>query len=317
MRRAAVVPLLFLVLAVKPQGPSISWNPQTPHSGETVTFTASAPGATDVAWDFDGNGTFDAHGATASTRWTSPGVRAVTARTSDARGRPTFTRADVKVLDAPPVAAFGWAPAAPAPDQQVAFASQSTDPDGGTLELQQAWDLDGDGTFGDATGATASAAFAPGDHVVRLRVVDGHGAAAVAEQVVHVATPAPASADSALRPALLSPFPVVRLRGRITASGLRVLLLIVSGPRGARVGVACHGRGCPSGRVARAVPSRGPRLVALRHLRRVLRPGARLEIFVTQPGRIGKYTKFVIRSHGDPLRSDRCLDPGATRPARC
>ena len=149
---------------------------------------------------------------------------------------------------------------------------------------------------------------------MRLRVVDGRGAASVAEQVVHVATPAPASADSAT---LVSPFPVVRLRGRLTPSGLRVLLLTVSGPRGARVSVECHGRGCPSGRFARAVPSRGPRLVAMRHVRRTLRPGARLEVFVTQPGRVGKYTKFVIRRHGDPSRSDRCLEPGASRPTRC
>src|SRR2546423_11858989 len=129
MRRAALAPLLFFILAARPPGPSITWTPQAPHSGETVTFTATAPNATDVAWDFDGNGTIDAHGATASTRWTSPGVRTVTARVTDARGRVTAARANVTVLNAPPVAAFGRAPAPPEPRQQVARRSPSPAPD--------------------------------------------------------------------------------------------------------------------------------------------------------------------------------------------
>src|SRR5205809_481420 len=116
----------------------------------------------------------------------------------------------------PPGPSITWTPQAPHSGETVTFTATAPN------ATDVAWDFDGDGTFGGATGPTASANFAPGDHVVRLRVVDGRGAASVAEQVVHVATPAPASADSA---ALVSPFPVVRLRGRLTPSGLRVLLL--------------------------------------------------------------------------------------------
>jgi hypothetical protein len=70
------------------------------------------------------------------------------------------------------------------PGSTITFdSSGSSDPDG-TI-ASRAWDLDDDGEFDDGTGATASQTFTtPGNHTVRLRVVDDGGIAARDE--VHV-----------------------------------------------------------------------------------------------------------------------------------
>jgi hypothetical protein len=54
-----------------------------------------------------------------------------------------------------------------------------------------------------------------------------------------------------------------------------------------------------------------------RFARRTLRPGAVVQVFVTQRGAIGKYTRFRIRAGKPPSRVDRCLPPGGKRPVRC
>jgi len=65
----------------------------------------------------------------------------------------------------------------------------------------------------------------------------------------------------------------------------------------------------------RFVPRAGVR--RLRPFERELRAGTRLEISVTKPGYIGKFTVIVIRRNAAPWRSDRCLEPGAKRAVRC
>jgi hypothetical protein len=114
------------------------------------------------------------------------------------------------------------------------------------------------------------------------------------------------------RPPLMSPFPVVRVRGIYTRSGAVFRLVTVSAPRGARITLECRRRGCGFRRRARTV-----RIVRLRSLERAFRAGVRLEIRVTQPGVIGKYTRLVIRAGRPPARRDRCLMPGSRRPVRC
>jgi hypothetical protein len=124
-------------------------------------------------------------------------------------------------------------------------------------------------------------------------------------------TPTVAAATPA-RPPLLDPFPVVRIKGRFTATGARVTLLVVRAPRGARIAVTCRGRDCP---MRRFRPAAG--VSRLRPFERSLRAGTRLEVTVTKPGYVGKVTVIVIRRHRAPWRSDRCLDPGSTRAVRC
>jgi hypothetical protein len=113
-------------------------------------------------------------------------------------------------------------------------------------------------------------------------------------------------------PRLMDPAPVVRIRGRLTAEGARVTLLTVRAPRGARIAVRCAGDHCPRRRIAVVAV-----IVHLRPYERVLRAGTRLEIRVTRPSFIGKYTRIVMRQGRPPWRQDRCLMPGSSRPVRC
>jgi hypothetical protein len=123
---------------------------------------------------------------------------------------------------------------------------------------------------------------------------------------------APAPAPVAARPPVLDPFPVVRIRGRATQRGARITLLTVRAPRGARVRVGCSGTGCPIQRWAHTAA-----LTRVRAFEHELPAGVRLTVTVTQRGRIGKYTAFVIRRGRPPLRRDRCLYPGSARPRSC
>jgi hypothetical protein len=88
----------------------------------------------------------------------------------------------------PPNASFTYSPASPRVRDNVTFTSTSSDPDGSIAS--QAWDLDNDGQFDDGTGGTASRSFdKKGSYVVRLRVTDDQGAAAVASRTITVSNP--------------------------------------------------------------------------------------------------------------------------------
>jgi hypothetical protein len=141
------------------------------------------------------------------------------------------------------------------------------------------------------------------------------GPAPVFDQSAAPPAPPPAAGSPekpSPRARMLQPFPVVRIRGVLTATGARVSLLSVKAPRGARVTVLCRGRDCP---VRRFAPAAG--IQRLRPFERPLRAGTRLEVSVTRPGYVGKLTVIVIRRDEAPWRSDRCLAPGAKRAVRC
>ena len=200
------------------------------------------------------------------------------------------------------------------------------------------WEFDGDGDFDDATGPEVPWAFATtGEHLVQMRVTQSNGLQSVAFATVEVVEPPPplpapplppgaapgdfvetgpdpAPVAPATRPVRMSPFPVVRIAGVVLPNGALVRILSVRAPRGAQVRVRCRGRGCPTGSVARTSATR---LVRFRRFERRLPAGVTLEIFVRQAGRIGKYTRFLIRAGKPPARIDRCLVPGRTRPVRC
>lgn len=132
--------------------------------------------------------------------------------------------------------------------------------------------------------------------------------------------PPPASTPGAppaatARPAtFIGPFPIVRIRGRLTSRGARISLLSVRSPRGARVEVRCRGRRCPQ---RRAVTRNRRGTVRIASFHRYLRTGTVLEVFVTQRGRIGKYTRFRIRGRRAPVRTDSCVAYGSHRPVVC
>jgi hypothetical protein len=111
---------------------------------------------------------------------------------------------------------------------------------------------------------------------------------------------------------MLTPYPLVRISGRLTVTGARLTRLTVTAPRGARIAVVCHGPGCPTRRVAEIAS-----VTHVRPFERDLRAGVRLTITVSKPGYISKVTTIVIRRGRAPARRDMCLAPGARKPSAC
>jgi hypothetical protein len=210
-----------------------------------------------------------------------------------------------------PSASFELTPANPRAGDQIRLTSSSCDPDGRLWS--QDWDLDGDGFYGDATGATASVSFAaPGTHVVRLQVTSASGEESTRQRTVIVD-----AADAPPRPEpapLLSPFPVVTLGGRLEPARTWVSLFTVRAPLCATVSVTCRGRTCPIDTVTKHVGRRGLRL---RDVQRRFGAGDRLTVAVSKGALVGKLTEFRFRNRRPPLRTDSCLMPGAARGAPC
>lgn len=322
------------------QPPSASFNaPSVAVVGDTVTVASTSKDVDgtirSLTWDLNGDGRFgDATTPVATHRYTAPGVVQVSLRVTDDLGATsTATQMLTVVADMPPLAAFAFTPASPVAGQPVTFTSSSTDPDGSVAA--QAWDLNGDGSFTDAAGGVATRAFPAGQYMVALRVTDDRGVSTTAFQTVSVrGAPPPPDAAAPAQPAasapsvnplgsppspgllLLSPFPVVHIRGRIFGSAVHIDVLSVRAPGGAMVRVRCRGRGCPRRTVAVRARSTG-RAVRLRRLEHRYAPGAVLEVFVTERGLIGKYVRFTIRRGRAPSRVDLCVAPGAKRPSRC
>jgi len=113
---------------------------------------------------------------------------------------------------------------------------------------------------------------------------------------------------------LLTPFPIVRLRGSVEGRLIRVSLLSVRAPVGAKVSVYCAGKGCPARRVG---INAGKKLVRIRTFERRLRGGTILKIYVTKLGLLGKYTRFRFVSNRAPVRVDRCASTPGTKPKLC
>jgi plastocyanin len=308
---------------------SFKWVPTVPVVGQTVTFTSTSTvtGFTiqSQRWDLDGNGTFgDQVGASVQGSFASPGNHTVALQVVvvDKHGAvQNYEHAEVlNVQPSPnrsPIASFAYYPAAPTPGQMVNFYSTATDPD--TAVAGQSWDLDGNGTYGDASGPSASRAFgAPGAYVVGLQVKDTDGAVSFVSQTVTVQrTSVAALLDGGLRE--LFPFPVVRLSGTIQESGIRVRRLTVSAPRGARTEVRCIGDHCPFAK--RRYTHKTAVAANVWRLRRLdgrfLRAGIRLQVFVMRARTIGRYTRFKIRSGRPPRRVDRCLASLSRKPIAC
>jgi PKD repeat protein len=282
-------------------------------TGQQATFTSDSTASannsiTSSNWDVDGDGFDDGSGTVLTHTFTTPGTKVVRLEVEQTNGERDIALMIFEV-NAPPVAGFVWSPGSPVAGGVVQLFSTSSDAEGALTK--EAWELDGDGDFDDAFGSSAVASFGAGDHEVALLVTDGDGVSRIIRRTITVA-PAPAAPAV---PKLMSPFPTVRLVGVVVPRGARITLVEVrGGPRGARVTVRCSGEGCPF-RSRRRVAEKGR--VRLTNFTSVLVGGARIEVFVRAPGVIGKYVAFRIRAGKRPLRADRCLMPGATKPTRC
>ena len=243
----------------------------------------------------------------------SPGIYTTQAEQRDSAGNigmsglVTFT-----VTSAPPAAAFSWSPSAPKTGETVSLVSTSTDLGGPITAFE--WDLTNSRAF-HAGGPVLTTTFdTPGRHVVRLRVTNADGLSSVAEKTIVV---------SAYPPTPLQPFPIVRIAGSARASGVKLSLLDVLAPVGAQTTVRCRGRGCPAKAVSRGGASDGSNrktgavLLAFRRFEHFLRAGIVLEIRVSKPGEIGKYTRFAVRRDKLPVRIDACLSSTDPTPIAC
>jgi hypothetical protein len=132
--------------------------------------------ALDYAWDLDNDGEFD-DGSTSVLFPTAPGpgVYTVAVRVTDADGATATATRTVTVGTRPPVASFTVSDLEPDVGEEVTLTSTAIDPDGGAL-VSSAWDLDDDGAFDDAAGATATVSFpSAGGRLVGLKVRDAGG----------------------------------------------------------------------------------------------------------------------------------------------
>lgn len=285
--------------AAEPPNASFSVAPEAPHTIETVTFTSTSTGdITSQSWDLDNQGGCDdATGPTAERSFPVAGTYRISLCVVGPDGEAAQAR-NVVIANQPPAASLVHLPAAPEAGDSVTFVSTSKDPDGAIAS--HAWDLDGDGEFDDGGDVSASRTFSrPGAYEVALLVTDSNGEEVTATQAITV------------RSRLMAPFPTVGMRGLVIGDGARISLFRVDAPPGAQVKIRCRGPGCPP---ARAVPARMRRY---RRFERELAAGAVIEVFVTKPGTIGKYTRFTIRSGQPPQRTDLCLFPGRKRPKMC
>jgi hypothetical protein len=150
--------------------------------------------------------------------------------------------------------------------------------------------------------------------VVRLRVTAADGRSSIATETIHVIRP-PLT--------LMAPFPIVRIAGVVTSSGVGLSVLSAQAPVGAHVRVTCRGRGCPTASESRVAASSSKHrratmvVIAFGRFERSLRAGVILQVRIFKRGRIGKYTRFVIRRRGLPERVDTCLGPAGTKPISC
>jgi hypothetical protein len=192
---------------------------------------------------------------------------------------------------------------------------RSTSSARGSPITSYAWDFSDNGPFGrfENGGPVGSVDFAtPGSHVVRLRVGTAEALTSIATETI-VMAPLPADAG------VIYPFPIVSIRGVDRRRGVRISRLAVKAPAGASIAVRCDHARCPARIARRTAPSnsRHGSWVVFRRFERFFRAGALLQVRVSKPGKIGAYTRFHVRRHKLPVRSDSCLDLAGARPIAC
>jgi PKD repeat protein len=284
-------------------------------TGNVLTFQAT-PGDPADSWDLNGDGLLgDQVGPVVQWTYGAPGPVAVTLSAPDGP-----TTKSIQVVG--PSAAFVSFPTNPVTGQEVKFAYSSSE---ATDAIE--WDLDTDGVYGDVKGPVATRTFTvPGTFPVSLRVsnIDSPPARSTSTQLITVAAAVPdVHLVTVPKPRLMSPFPVVRITGKVVKKGARIKRLTVRAPYGSTVAVRCRSRSCPFHRSNQTLkltgsakaPAKTIRVRKLEH--RLLRDGASIKVLVSKTGEIGKYTRFRIRGGRPPVRSDRCLTPGSTVPKQC
>jgi PKD repeat protein len=293
--------------------------------GEQVTFDASGstvdgpPLAAPIdtyEFDLDGSPGFELNTGstpTATQTYTTPTTLTARVRVTDEDGDTDEATVDLTVNEnAPPTAGFILEPSSPAPGEQVTFASTSSDPNRPILSSEQRWDFNGDGQFDDAVGQTATYTFPDaGTKRVGLEVTDSAGAKVTATRDIVVAVPNQTIPQSEL----ISPFPIVRLAGKLNPDGRTIVeRLSVRSPRDTEATVICKGKSCPFKEQSKDVKAGH---VGFPAIEKTLSPDVVIRVLVTDPVRIGKFTRFKLRDGKAPERTDKCLGADSQKPVRC
>jgi len=247
----------------------------------------------------------------------SPGTYTLQAEQADDAGNlgvsapVTFTVVSPPPAPAPPppAASFTWFPTAPSTGENVSLVSSSTDMTSPITAF--AWGLTGTSAFQAGKPVLTTSFSTPGGHVVRLRVTAANGLSSIASETIKVNS-APLT--------LMQPFPIVRIAGSETFSGVDLRLLTAQAPPGSRITVTCKGHACPKAESQIAASSKkktGTVTVEFRRFERALQAGVVLEIRIFKAGEIGKFTRFTVRHDKLPERDDACLGPTGTKPIVC
>lgn len=320
-----------------PPPSNFTWSPQPAVREEPVIFSAEQdPRLVAYQWDLDGDTAYDdATAAEVPRTFQQAKTYTVGLRTVDEEGTERETRRSVLVVDpgepppgpnGPPDASFVFFPAGPVAGEPVTFVSTTSDSDSPISASGLQWDLNGDGAFDDAEGFAVTTSFpAPGTYNIGLRATtNATDEATLALNVGRPGAPGTNVGESGL--SFLSPFPLVRIAGRVSGRGVRIRRLTVDAPPGSQVKLSCSGKRCPFKRLRRTVSTRASvgrglpptRLLRMRAVeKRLLPPGIVLRLYVTRGDAVGKYTRFRIRRAKPPTRSDMCLVPGSARPVAC
>jgi PKD repeat protein len=168
---------------------SFTSDPESPETGEQVTFTSTSsdPDGRPLThrWDTDNDGSFDdGTGSQATRSYPNNETRTVRLQVTDSGGSVQTATRSITIRNRKPVASFNVSATEVDTGQSIQFTSTSTDPDG-TVTARD-WDFNGDGVT-DATGSSVSRSFADnGTPTVTLKVTDNDGDSSTASRQVTI-----------------------------------------------------------------------------------------------------------------------------------
>jgi PKD repeat protein len=167
-----------------------TWSPETPIATEQVTFNATLSEAnsgniTEYVWDFGDGTVVGTNYPIKKHTYSSAGNYSVTLTIKNSEGLSSSITKVITVLNAPPVASFGYSPDFPLANETVTFnASLSYDPDGTIVSYT--WDFGDGNTTSTANTIIYHAYASPGNYTVNLTVMDDASATASTTKTIKI-----------------------------------------------------------------------------------------------------------------------------------